>query len=114
VTEVPAPDFAAIRQRHARAGQGYRRAAILVLVLGLLLAAAGIWLPSGPKLVLLTSGLLLAALAVLPLQAVIERCERVQGLEFLHEEWRELAAAGEGESLRELSRLLARLYRSPA
>jgi hypothetical protein len=114
VTDARAPDFAALAQRHARAARGYRRAAISMLVLGLLLAAAGLALPAGPQPVLLASGLLLAALTVLPLQAAIERRERAQGLEFLGEEWHELAAAGEGDALRELSRLLARLYRRPA
>jgi hypothetical protein len=90
VQQLMAPDFPAMRQLHARARHGYRNAAAALLAGGLLLAAAGIGLQGAPRLALLVPGLVAASLAVLPLAAMVERGERIQGLAFLEEEWRGL------------------------
>jgi hypothetical protein len=108
-----APDFPAMRQLHARARQGYRNAAAALLAGGLLLAATGIWREGALHLVLLVPGLVAASLAVLPLAAMVERRERIEGLAFLEEEWRSLAAAGADEARAELAALVGRLYRRP-
>jgi hypothetical protein len=113
VQQLMAPDFPAMRQLHARARDGYRNAAAALLAGGLLLAAAGIGLQGAPRLALLVPGLVAASLAVLPLAAMVERGERIQGLAFLEEEWRGLAAAGAAEACEELAALVGRLYRRP-
>jgi hypothetical protein len=111
VHQLKTPDFPAMRRRHARAQRGHRNAAAALLAGGLLLATAGMWLRGAPPLMLLVPGLMAAALAVLPLAAMIERRERIEGLRFLEEEWRGSAAAGAAETCQELVALIGRLYR---
>ncbi|MEK0082536.1 hypothetical protein [Benzoatithermus flavus] len=81
---------------------------------GILIATAGLSLPGMPKLTMLAVGLLLAALAALPLARTIEQRERAEGLAVLEEEWRTLAARGEQEAHQAFVELIARLHRRPA
>jgi peptidoglycan/LPS O-acetylase OafA/YrhL len=104
---APSPPFASMIARH-RGGMDFNRRLALGLGLGglglLLLAFAG---SPALRLPVLVMGALALALAVLPLRAVQERRERIEGLEVLAEEWR---TAGPAERDR-LTGLLARLYR---
>ena len=107
------PDFAWMMVRHGKARDGYRRAFVAMLAGGLGLTALALLAPTAQGL-LLTTGLLLAALAVVPLKEMLERGERIEGLEVLQEEWRDLAARTDLAGRDQLLQLIARLYRKPA
>jgi hypothetical protein len=113
VQESDAPDLTPMCRRHERAGRFYRSIAAAMAAGGALLALAALALPGPSPVAPLTLGLLLAALAVLPLARTIECRERAQGLAVLGEEWRTLAAGG-GEGVgRAFAGLIARLHRRP-
>ena len=109
-----APDLGPICRRHERAGRRHRRAAIAMAAGGALLAVAGMWLPGAPELAALVVGLLVAALAAVPLARSFELRERAEGLSFLEEEWRAAAASDAKKAGQAFAALIARLYQRPA
>ncbi|MEZ5904889.1 MAG: hypothetical protein R3C69_07235 [Geminicoccaceae bacterium] len=96
---------------HRAALRQYRVAAVLLLVIGLLVILLGLLgvLPLVPALVV---GVVTAAVSVFPYRDGVERQERVDGLQVLHDEWRELeSASAEPEQERErFLGLLGKLY----
>ena len=75
---------------HRRAERQYRLAAVGLLLAGLLLVALG-WFAVLPWLPALVVGVVTAAVAVFPYREGVERGGRVEGLQVLQDEWRELA-----------------------
>lgn len=94
---------------HRGALRQYRVAAVLLLVAGLLLILLGLigMLPLVPALVV---GVVMAAVSVFPYRDGVERQERIDGLQVLHDEWRELEGAS-AEPEQERERFLGLLWK---
>lgn len=75
---------------HRRALRQFRLAAWALLVVGALIVGLGFFtaLPWLPALVV---GVVCASVAVFPYREAVERDERIDGLQVLQDEWRELA-----------------------
>ncbi|HRY25483.1 MAG: hypothetical protein H6852_06150 [Geminicoccaceae bacterium] len=94
---------------HRGALRQYRVAAALLLVIGLLVVGLGLlgMLPQVPALVV---GVVTAAVSVFPYRDGVERQERIDGLQVLHDEWRELEGAS-AEPEQERERFLGLLWK---
>ncbi len=99
---------------HRGALRQYRLAAVLLLVMGLLLILLGL-IGILPQVLALVVGVVMAAVSVFPYRDGVERQERIDGLQVLHDEWRELEGAStEPEQDRErFLGLLWKLYEKP-
>jgi hypothetical protein len=84
--------FDSLMATHRGARRRLQLAMWALLVLGIALVALGLAgvLPHLPALVV---GVVTAAVAVFPYREMVERDERIEGLEVLQDEWRTLAQA---------------------
>lgn len=101
------PPFAALAEAHRQAARGWRTTAIALLVVGVLLAVAGLAtarLGPGASAV----GLVVIAAAAIPWKKAIEHRERAEGVEVLGEEWGD--AAGLPQRRARLLGLVRHLY----
>ena len=104
-------DFERMIAVHRGASRGYRLYAAGLALAGailVILAFAGSlpWLPA------LVTGVIALAVAIIPARHVIERRERIEGLEVLREEWRDLSKDSKNgdENHQRFFALLHKLY----
>lgn len=80
-------------ERHREAQSYWRVAVIVMLVIGLALAAFGYASPVGVRSGRFWMGLFIAALAIVPLIEMLDRRERANRLAGLRTAWKEIMAA---------------------
>ena len=108
-----APPFEAMVETHRRAGRGMTLYWMFLVAGGIALVVLG-WIDVIPWLVGLITGIVAIAVAIFPWREAVERRERVEGLQVLGEEWREMIREPNiGERERQgFAGLLWRLYSS--
>ncbi len=94
---------------HRGALRQYRVAAVLLFVAGLLLILLGL-VGVLPLVLALVVGVVTAAVSVFPYRDGVERQERIDGLQVLHDEWRGLEGAS-AEPEQERERFLGLLWK---
>lgn len=85
--------FDSMMAAHRGAARRYRMATVLLLVIGLVLVGLGL-LGILPLVAAIVVGIVTAAVAVFPYREGVERQERIDGLQVLNDEWRELESGG--------------------
>ncbi len=83
--------FDSLMATHRGARRRLQLAMVALLVTGLLLVALGFF-GALPQLPAMMVGIVTAAVAVFPYREMVERDERIDGLQVLQEEWRSLAS----------------------
>ena len=83
--------FDSLMATHRGARRRLQLAMWALLVLGIIVIGLGL-LGALPRLPAMVVGIVTAAVAVFPYREMVERDERIDGLQVLQEEWRTLAA----------------------
>ena len=91
----PQGEFHALQQLHRQSLPFYKGLAIFYALIGVALLLASLFLTAPFQLTLAVIGAAALAMAAYPFLSLKDRNERIDGLGFLEDEWREVQLAGD-------------------
>jgi MFS family permease len=89
------PDFVGMIERHRESQGFWGKCAAVLMVLGLVIAGYGLTAAVGWRSGTFWLGLFVAAIAVFPINEMLERRDRAAGLENLRGVWRSIVGAAD-------------------